>query len=213
MRIAIYFAHQHKLNEAKKELEEVCTSIRNDIRIDFYSDERLFLSNYKKEPYHVVFLDYEIAETDRKELFKQIRGENFKTMILVGTENLRREFLKACKIYEAHYQKYIVSCQQTTRMIPYDEIRFVESRMHSVVVHTLSDTLTFYSKLDDEEKKVPEWKFVRIHQSYIVNLVHVACMSGSHVVLDDGNTLKISASRKTEVQEKMKNFAKWMACY
>lgn len=113
-------------------------------------------------------------------------------------------------IYEQLYRKYVVANSQKITLFRFDDIIYMESSLHSVNIYTINGVETIQSKLDEEEKKIPSWKFIRIHQSYIVNLVHVQSLTAAEVVLYNGHKLKVSASRRRQVQNAMENFAGWV---
>ncbi|MBT9776024.1 hypothetical protein GPL15_05840 [Clostridium sp. MCC353] len=111
--------------------------------------------------------------------------------------------------YETLYRKYVVASNQKMTLYRFDDIIYMESYLHSVKIHTINGTEIIQSKLDEEEEKIPGWKFIRIHQSYIVNLVHVNSLTSTEVVLYNGHKLKVSASRRRQVLRSMEKFAGW----
>ena len=59
--------------------------------------------------------------------------------------------------------------------IPLDNILYLESRGHSVDVHTFSGIITTSrpARLDEMEKLLPQPQFLRCHRSFLINLDHV----------------------------------------
>ncbi|MBS6642721.1 MAG: LytTR family transcriptional regulator [Clostridiaceae bacterium] len=112
-------------------------------------------------------------------------------------------------VYETLYRKYVVASNQRLTLYRFDDIIYMESSLHSVTIHTINGVETIQSKLDEEEKKIPGWKFIRIHQSYIVNLIHVKSLTSTEVILYNGHKLKISASRRRQVLRSVEEFAGW----
>lgn len=210
MRIAVCSAERTQLMQVKLFLDEGDALKRKHIKINFYNNERLFLAAAWEEPYSVVFLGYEMTVCNGIMVLELLRSRSPETIVVLGLENLKREFWKICKLYEESYHKYVINSKDGILMVPFDDIRYLESFRHTIRVYTTKEMVEFHSKLNEEEKKVPQWKFVRIHQSYVVNLLHVVRMTSSKVVLDNNYTLKISTSRKQNVQDKMHNFIKWM---
>ena len=113
-------------------------------------------------------------------------------------------------IYEELYRKYVVANNQKITLFRFDDIIYMESSLHSINIYTVSGVETIQSKLDAEEKKVPGWKFTRIHQSYLVNLVHVRTLTSTEVILYTGHKLNGSASRRRQVQKSMEKFVGWV---
>lgn len=86
----------------------------------------------------------------------------------------------------------------TEYMIPFREIRFVESSNKQVIVHSVSGDFSYYGKLD--EVNVSE-DFVRIHKSYLVNSRYVRLLRSDSVSLD-GEVLPISRSYRRAVRDR-----------
>ncbi|HBZ0239563.1 TPA: LytTR family transcriptional regulator DNA-binding domain-containing protein, partial [Clostridioides difficile] len=61
-----------------------------------------------------------------------------------------------------------------------------------------------YGKLNNIEKILRDHKmlFFRIHQSFLVNYKYIEKFSSSNIELIDGTIIKISKSRKKEIQLK-----------
>lgn len=68
----------------------------------------------------------------------------------------------------------------------------------------MEDTLSkysLYSKLDEMEKELEGNDFIRIHQSYLVNMKHIAKVSRYEALLNNGITLEIPKARYKFVEE------------
>ena len=74
-------------------------------------------------------------------------------------------------------------------MIPFREIRFVESRNKHIIVHSIRGDYSFYGKLDEVCCSAD---FIRIHKSYLVNSCYVRLMKADSVELDCKTALPIS---------------------
>ena len=62
-----------------------------------------------------------------------------------------------------------------------------------------------YRKLDDVHKELPDY-FLRCHQSYLVNMKHIACMRQLRLELDDGRIIPVSRPRYQEAKERFLAF-------
>lgn len=60
----------------------------------------------------------------------------------------------------------------------------------------------FYGKMSDVERQLSEsnGRFIRIHQSYLVNFDYIRQMNFSGVTMSDGTQLQISEDRQKEVR-------------
>ena len=79
----------------------------------------------------------------------------------------------------------------TSRTVPFDAIRYIESSGHKAVLHLGDGALTCYAKLGDLEQELQD-QFFRIHKGYLVNFAYVTGYSRSEVTLSDGQTLLLS---------------------
>ena len=74
-----------------------------------------------------------------------------------------------------------------------DELVFIESMLHAVYFHfSKSEKRHLYSKLDTVESMFSKDEFVRIHQSYLVNLQYFIDIKNSSAILSDNSILPIS---------------------
>ncbi len=87
--------------------------------------------------------------------------------------------------------------------IPVKDIIYFESRLHTIIIHTVNGDMYQSGKLNDIENKFQEGQhnFLRIHQSFFVNLHYIQALSFSEVNLYDGTYLKISENRRKMVRE------------
>lgn len=75
--------------------------------------------------------------------------------------------------------------------IPYHEILYIESCNAKCVIHRLDNRqYTLYAHLDDLENAMDDPRFLRCHQSYLVNMDHVASADKQFVMIN-GDTVSI----------------------
>lgn len=80
-------------------------------------------------------------------------------------------------------------------LLPYGSIQYMESEYKYVLLHvTHGPTTRLYAKLDDMAARMNSPYFMRVHQSYLVNLRHVQGVDKTHrcLTLSDGTTIPIS---------------------
>lgn len=97
--------------------------------------------------------------------------------------------------------------QQGTNLIkvPVKEIQYLFSRLRKIVLVTEKGTFEFYGKLGEVQKQLPGC-FVRIHQSYLVNLNYVDKVGVNQVWLENE---ELPVSRKY-CQEVSAAFARFL---
>lgn len=79
----------------------------------------------------------------------------------------------------------------TSKTIPLDSIRYIESSNHKVILHLKDGEFACYAKIRDLEQELQN-QFFRIHKGYLVNLSYVERYSRTEVTLTSGEKLMIS---------------------
>ena len=97
----------------------------------------------------------------------------------------------------------------TTEKIPSSQIRYLESKAHQIVIHTLSGEVTIYEKLDVYEKRLHK-DFVRIHKSFLVNMRYIRRIEMKEVTMQDGTVLPVSKARYSASRDKYFRFMRAM---
>lgn len=77
--------------------------------------------------------------------------------------------------------------------IPLSDILYMESQQHTVVIHTQQKEYRCYNSLTAQEEELESKGFLRIHNSYLVNMSHLTRYSSTEAVLSDGTVLRVSA--------------------
>lgn len=79
-----------------------------------------------------------------------------------------------------------------------ERLLYVESRLHKLEFHVMEDAMkvyTMYQTLDKVQDMLGDDGFVRIHQSYLVNLRHISSVSKYKAVLTDKTELAVPKAR------------------
>lgn len=78
------------------------------------------------------------------------------------------------------------------RRIPFEDIIFVETAGRKAIIHTDAESFTFAGRLAELESELPADKFLRCHQSYILNFSYVFEIHRYEAVLTDHTVIPIS---------------------
>lgn len=84
--------------------------------------------------------------------------------------------------------------------VPVREIFFIESRGHTVEVHTAVETVVSYERLETVMQMLPVG-FYQCHKSYIVNMNQIRRFQSTDILLKNGETVPVSRARYTEAKE------------
>lgn len=205
-------------------------------QIDVYDSGTEFVSlGLRMAKYQVVFLDINMEQKKGIEIaicFKKICKNKFLVLVTACTDYILegykmgafRYLIKGnddledniCESLDAVFEKidslsYIKEFQfkDFTKKIALEHIIYIESHLHELFFHILENELVTYTMtetLNRIEKKLPMKEFVRIHQSYLVNLRYIITIKSHSVVLVDGNRLAIAKSRYKEVKKKFVDY-------
>ena len=189
-----------------------------DIRAEVFSSAEAFLFRYAEDKnWDVLLLDIEMGAMDGVSLAKKIRQENesvqivfitgFADYISEGYEVAALHYLmkpvKQDKLF-AVLDRAVAAMQKAERVIllpvggemlrlPVDQVQYVEAFSHTVAIVTGADTVQVKIPISEVEKMLGEG-CIRCHRSYLVGLKHVARLSKTEVILDNGKALPLSRS-------------------
>lgn len=113
--------------------------------------------------------------------------------------------------------KYPTECRQyafieKTKNVPLNTLIYIESNLHRLKFHiqnnreNAAEVYTLYGKLNDIEGEYEGRGFIRIHQSYIVNIGHIKNIKRYSVLMSDGSELGIPKNRYKEVERKVTEY-------
>lgn len=81
-----------------------------------------------------------------------------------------------------------------------DDIIYIETSKHKNVFYTKDQTFSIYRKMDDLEKDLEGMDFVRIHQSFLINMRYIDKLSSYVMTLTTGKEISVPKSRYPEVK-------------
>lgn len=154
----------------------------------------IYVSSYEK------YLKELFSTEPFRFLSKPIIPEDFQAAFMAAYKRIRRKPEYFTFTYNKEYVKVLL-----------DRIYFFESSNRIIHIHMADDakddntdeTLNrFYGKMSDVERQLSEsnGRFIRIHQSYLVNFDYIRQMNFSGVTMSDGTQLQISEDRQKEVR-------------
>lgn len=94
----------------------------------------------------------------------------------------------------------------TSKTVPLDNIYYIESSNHKVVLHLRDGEFAYYAKIQDLELELQN-QFFRIHKGYLVNFSYVDGYSKTEVTLTNGERLLLS---KYKYQDFVKAYLRFL---
>lgn len=75
------------------------------------------------------------------------------------------------------------------------KIVYIETERHKNIFHTTNEMYSLYRKLDEIEEELVPFGFVRIHQSFLVNMQYIEKISGYVLRLTTGKEISVPKTR------------------
>ena len=154
--------------------------------------------------YDLVFMDIVLPEDNGIDLFERLQQTGrVREVIYVSAHDrnvfqvfgsrpiayIRKAFLetdleRAMRLYEEHIRKskvYIMEGKKVHCFYP-DEIMYLQSNNHYIEFY-MGDGGRFLirGKMDDMERALKGYGYIRIHASYLVNVKYIKCVEKNHV--------------------------------
>ncbi len=84
-------------------------------------------------------------------------------------------------------------------------IIYIESNKHQVIIHLDNNTdIKVYDTLDNIEKKLHSDNLLRVHKSYLVNLMYITDIKCYSLSLSDGNIkIPIPKAKYSDIKKKI----------
>lgn len=126
-------------------------------------------------------------------------------------------FLAACERIRKRAGYFNFFVKRASYRIPFDRIAYFESSGRIISIHLSgkdemqTDSLQdrFYGKMNEIEERVSSMngRFLRVHQSYLVNFDYIKMLSSTEIEMLDGRKIQISEDRRKKVRAKFSALA------
>ena len=125
-----------------------------------------------------------------------------------------QEYIKEAIAYlENSRQTLIIKINGEVIDIPLKSILYIESNLRTVIIHVQKGKgkgqYSCYATISDLERQLEPQGFLRIHKSYLVNMLHLKKYQCHDATLSDGTTLRVSARSYAEQKKK---YLFWKGC-
>lgn len=208
--------------------------VQHEIHL-FCSGEAFVKLNIEMAKYQIVFLDINMEKLDGISTAKRLRELCKDTFVVFVTafinyaldgyevdairyilKNLSNFDKSVNECLEAILEKmhYTVKIhrfpfKEGTKDVNEDNIVYIESNLHELCFYIMKHELEVH-RLDDTlnniERNLDDTKFVRIHQSFLVNMKYIKSMKLQKAMLIDGRELPIAKPRYKKVRKIFANY-------
>lgn len=207
---------------ALKALLETCG---HDFEIKEYgSGEELYADMGYIRECGIVFLDINMDGMDGLEAARKIKAECPKVHIVLVTAYMNYA-LDGYKVKASRFllkddlvqtlqecvDDILKEIRQEERVVEFclvegnvrlkvDDIIYIETSKHKNVFYTQGQTFSIYKKMDELEEDLKGMGFVRIHQSFLINMKCIEKISSYVMILTTGKEISVPKSRYPEVK-------------
>lgn len=222
MRIAIVEDNQTEMERLCSHFDRYQREYQQKFELVWFDNGLKFLEAFNQN-FDVIYLDVQMPLMDGMTLATKIR-EIDRTIPLIFVTNYVQYAIDGYKVDASDFLlkpvKYFNFCEHFKRIedrfkrqedaiaitssegivkILLDELYYVESNAHIILYHVFSNgaekVLETSDTMKNVEQKLADYNFYRCNNSFIVNLKHVAGISGNDVLIAD-TKLPISRPRK-----------------
>lgn len=216
IRIAICEDEQVLLEQLGNRVREILDRHSIEYHIESYVNGGALLA---RDAFDILLLDIEMKPLDGLELAKRLRARGDESKLIFITayeryaleayevqafhylikpiepEKLETVLLKVYSLLQDEHKRGIAIRQGSVlRRIPLEQILYLEVLDRKIYLHTESEAVPFYGKLEELEPALPEI-FFRCHRSYIVNFAHVQRYGKGDILLDNEESIPLSKRR------------------
>ena len=197
---------------------------------DFESGKDFVEQGIEMTKYKIVFLDINMDKLDGMNTARKIREVSNDMFIVFVTafinytlEGYRVDAVRYILKNNVNFPELVYECMDAisakmnyvvkrkkfqfnegTREVSLERLLYIESQLHKLEFYIMEECVnkyTLYRTLNDMEKEIASRDFVRIHQSFLVNMKHITDVSRYRVLLSNGVKLNIPKARYKHVEE------------
>lgn len=232
IKVAVCSREQH-LCEIIKECVNKCFLLSEELyKVDTYGTGMELVDSSDRDMQDIVFYDID-ADAEWYEMIRRMNVCNGQARVVIvsntldcATEgykvNAARYILKNSMTIQDEVHECIASIYGAITTLPFvkkfkfidgkknvnvNRILYIESKGHNLEVHMLgkdSDVYVMRRTMDELERELLEYGFIRTHKSFMVNRTHIVCVDKGEMVIRGGIRLPISRTRIHEVKEILK---------
>ena len=188
-----------------------------------------FIAGYGKGA-DIIFLDISLFDADGIRIAQELRRMDERAVVILLSESPQRaiegysvhafDFVLKPMTYAAFcdvLKRALLACGRRIEGVigihatngivnlPISDVHYIEVMLHYLTYHTQRGDIVARGVMKDEAERLRPFHFVRISHSYLVNLRHAEKME-EDILIVAGQNLKISRSRKQEVQVAFGNY-------
>lgn len=229
LKIAIVEDDKEYAAELQKYLRRYESEYGQAFKITVFSDGDEIVRNYQSD-YDIILMDIEMTFMDGMSAAEEIR-EVDKEVTIIFITNMAQYAIKGYAVNALDYvlkpisyfafsqtimraierldrkkKKYITFSVKTGSVrLAIDDISYIESIGHTLIIHTKSRDYEMLGSLKKMEEELKDDYFFRSNRGYLVNMANVESIEENEVVVN-GKYLLISRMRKKEFMSALTSY-------
>lgn len=214
-----------------KDAVSLCMSEKNlPYEIICYCDGAELLNEF--DSYDLILLDIHMPGINGIELAGKLRENNFEGALIfitalkeyvfdafeyeaidyickpIDPKRLNHALDRAFKrIRNQNHRCLVIQTMNWCKSIKLDCIYYCEIINRKIYLHTQTETVDFYGKIEELEKQLDP-RFFKCHRSYLVNLDYVNEYCSGQIVLENNEHIPVSRLRHQELMAAMMQYMK-----
>lgn len=231
-RIAVCDDEKNQSSLFAEYVERYCCTEGLKGEISIYQNAGVLLNHHHSDPFDIILLDIEMPGIDGITAAKRLNSFPLSPYIIFITshhnyvrdafevkafqylekpiryESVKRVMDRVIEQYTADHRRYSLTYKGLTATMLINDILFLESKRWMIILHTVNgERYEFRGKLSDEESLLSAYGFVRVHQSFLVNMDYITKVCNDGLWLKDSETMiPISRKYKPNFVEKFAEF-------
>lgn len=226
LNIIIYSKKMERAETLFKLSAKIVRSLAIKCKVSYFIDFQAVNRNITEDIYRYDVLILDALSIESAKIAEKIREKNLMSSIifamsgssvafpvlkyrpsaLLSSYNNVAQLSEALKYISKEYIRLnpylVVKNKDRIIRIHYEHILYLESNQRVVTLHCNNQKINFYAKLADVQSVLPADKFIRCHQSYLVNVDMLTELDkrNRQLHLITGEIIEISKSYYTQIQ-------------
>lgn len=229
--IVICDDEQAFINRMKEYIKRFSEETKEEFSVREFTSGQALLNIYNGG-FQIIFLDIKMPGLDGIETAKRIRQMDSNVIIIFLT-SIIKYVLAGYNVNASNYllkpldyRKFKVEMEKAVTKILSSKkgyitvkndrgffkiylstLKYIETYQRNTMIHTTREDIISYKKMQEHEKALEGYPFVRCHTSYIVNLQYIDNIIGNDLTLSTGEIIPISKQKKKDL---MQNLAEYL---
>lgn len=216
-------------------LKTSCYKTYNNAQLEInsiYSAEELIHFYEQGNRFDIIFLDIEMATITGIEAAEKIREYSPEAIIIFisshpnyvfeafkveplhflvkpfSEQEFNDVFKRALNKYRSLNSTITLKWQNERYVIKINTIKYIEGYKRHITVYTQNEKYEALGKIQDMQKILSSFNFIRTHQGFLVNMDYIHRFTQTDVILSDGTKVMISVRKRAEALRMFDEFLK-----